>query len=176
MYEVEVKVPADLDAVRERLEALDAEARGTVEQSDTYFDHPARSFAETDEALRLRREDGWTAITYKGPKVDVASKTRRELETTVGDTEAAEAILRAMDFDPVAAVEKTRERYELDGYTVTLDTVDGVGEFVEVEAEGEEAEIDDLRAGAEAVLRRLGLDPAEQVRTAYLELLLNASE
>lgn len=175
MYEVEVKVPADLAAVRGRLEALDAEACGTVEQSDTYYDHPARSFAQTDEALRIRREDGRAALTYKGPKVDGASKTRRELETGITDAEAARAVLEALDFEPVADVRKTRDRYELDGYVVTLDAVDGVGEFVEVEAEGEETDIEELRAGAEAVLERLGLDAADQVRASYLELLLNTS-
>lgn len=171
-----MKVPADLDAVRARLDALDAEAQGTVEQADTYFDHPARSFAETDEALRVRRAGDSAALTYKGPKVDAASKTRRELETAIADPEAAEALLRALDFEPVATVEKRRERYALDGYTVALDAVEGVGEFVEVEAEGEAADIDELLAGANAVLERLGLDPDDGVRAAYLELLLDASE
>lgn len=176
MYEVELKVPADLGAVRDRLEALDADARGTVEQVDTYLDHPARSFAQTDEALRVRRAGDAAVLTYKGPKVDAGSKTRRELETGVDDAGAAEAVLEALGFEPVARVEKRRERYSLDGFAVTLDTVEAVGEFVEVEAEGEEAEIDELRAGAEAVLERLGLDPGDQIRTSYLELLLDASE
>lgn len=176
MYEVEVKVPADLDAVRGRLQALDAEARGTVEQADTYYDHPDRSFAETDEALRVRRAGDSAVLTYKGPKVDATSKTRRELETAIANPEAAEALLQALDFDPVATVEKRRERYALDGYTVTLDTVENVGEFVEVEAAGQAADIDELRTGANAVLERIGLDPDDGVRAAYLELLLDASE
>ncbi|MDZ7702651.1 MAG: class IV adenylate cyclase [Halobacteriales archaeon] len=176
MYEVELKVPADLGAVRDRLETLGATAEGAVEQVDTYVDHPARSFAETDEALRVRREGGAAVLTYKGPKVDAGSKTRLELETGVDDGETAEAVLEALGFEAVARVEKRRERYSLDGYTVSLDAVAGVGEFVEVEAGGEEAEIDELRAGAEAVLERLGLDPADQVRTSYLELLLDAQQ
>jgi len=56
MYEVEVKVPADLEAVRDRLEALEATPRGAVVQVDTYYDAPHREFAETDEALRIRSE------------------------------------------------------------------------------------------------------------------------
>jgi len=55
MYEVEVKVPADLDAVRERLADAGAGRVATVAQADTYFDAPHREFAETDEALRVRR-------------------------------------------------------------------------------------------------------------------------
>ena len=56
MYEVEIKVPAELDGVRDRLRAVDAERVGARRQRDTYYDAPHREFAETDEALRGRRE------------------------------------------------------------------------------------------------------------------------
>ena len=176
MYEVEVKVPAALDPVRDRLRDLDATDRGAVEQVDVYYDHPARSFADTDEALRVRREDGEAALTYKGPRVDDASKTRREVESAVADPAAVDEALEALGFSPAAAVRKRRERWTLDGYLVTLDAVEGLGEFVEVEATGEAGEVDALRRGAEALLERLGLDPGDGVRTSYLELLGDAPE
>ncbi|WP_226010137.1 class IV adenylate cyclase [Halomicrobium salinisoli] len=174
MYEVELKVAADHDAVRERLEAVGADALAAVEQADTYYDHPERDFAETDEALRVRRERSDEGdvdrITYKGPKVDPDSKTREEVETSVGAGGDADDIFRALGFDPVATVEKEREHYAYEGYTVTLDSVAGVGDFVEVETEAED--VDAAREGAKAVMRDLGLDPDEQVRTSYLGLLL----
>jgi adenylate cyclase class 2 len=177
MYEVEVKVPADHDAVRLRLAERGAEPREVVEQVDTYYDAPHRSFAETDEALRLRVErppegEARHALTYKGPKVDAESKTREEHRSRVSDPEAVDAALGALGFDPAATVEKFRERYRLDGYTVTLDAVEGLGEYVEVEAEGDAHEVDALREGAFDVLEELDLDPADQVRTSYLGLLL----
>ncbi|MFB6359692.1 MAG: class IV adenylate cyclase [Halobacteriales archaeon] len=176
MYEVEVKVRADLERVRRRLESLDADFRGTTEQVDTYFDHPARALAETDEALRIRRSDGDATLTYKGPKVDERSKTREELQTPIDDPWSATQLLEALGFEPVADVEKRRERFAIDGVTVTLDCVAGVGEFVEAERGGERVELDELRTEVKAVLERVGLDPAEQVRRSYLELLLNSRE
>ncbi|MFB6136629.1 MAG: class IV adenylate cyclase [Halobacteriaceae archaeon] len=177
MYEVEVKVRADHGPVREALEASGATRLGRVEQVDTYYDAPHRDFAETDEALRVRRErasgEESVRLTYKGPLVEAASKTREEFETGVDDGEATAAILAALGFDAAAEVAKERTRYELDGYTVTLDRVDGLGEFVEVETavEGEEA-VEPAREGARDLLRDLGLDPGEQLRTSYLGLLL----
>lgn len=164
MYEVELKVPAD---------------RGTVEQVDTYLGAPHRAFAETDEALRVRREtpvdgDPEATLTYKGPLVEAASKTREEIETGVGSPEATEALFGALGFDPVATVEKRRERYELEGYTVTLDRVADVGEFVEVETHAEAVE--PAREGARALLADLGLDPGDHVRTSYLAMLLAEGE
>jgi len=176
MYEVEVKVRAAHGPVRGRLADLDAEALGTVEQADTYYGHPVREFAETDEALRVRREtregkDGTGArITYKGPLVEAESKTREEFETAVGDGETAAAIFDRLGFDAVETVEKTRERFRVGDYTVTLDTVAGLGEFVEVETEAET--VAPAREGAFDLLGDIGLDPEDQTRTSYLGLLL----
>jgi adenylate cyclase class 2 len=160
VYEVELKVQADHDAVREALEELDAEAIGTVEQADVYYDAPQRDFAETDEALRLRTErdrdgpgaaDDGTAtvrntdesppdsttgvLTYKGPLVDEESKTRREIESPVVDADGIDDVLNAVGFDVAATVEKHRERYRIDDVVVMLDSIAELGEFVEVETE-----------------------------------------
>jgi adenylate cyclase class 2 len=174
MYEVELKVAADHAPVRERLATLDAEPLGVVEQVDTYFEHPVRDFAETNEALRIRLEtrdgDTDTRVTYKGPLVDSASKTREERETGVEDGDTMERILDTLGFDRFETVEKHRERFEHGEYTVTLDSVMGLGEYVEVETEAEAVE--PAREGAVAVLRDLGLDPDAQIRTSYLGLLL----
>lgn len=211
MYEVEVKLRADRETVRARLAEAGAVREARVTQVDTYYDAPHRDFAETDEALRIRREtrvddaaggeagadaraeadrdsdpnsddggpsegegEATTKVTYKGPLVDEKSKTRSEHETAVEDGESAAGIFSGLGFEPVETVEKEREFFSLDGYTVTLDTVMGLGEFVEVEAEAEsELDIDAAREGAFAVLRRLELDPDDQVRTSYLGLLLS---
>ncbi|MFB6206761.1 MAG: class IV adenylate cyclase [Haloglomus sp.] len=191
MYEVELKIRADHGRVRERLAELGADDQGGVRQVDTYYDAPHRDFGETDEALRLRREtavdtavadtetDGTdderaTTLTYKGPLVEAESKTRREHETVVLDDDEAEAILSELGFTPAATVEKHRRFFAYDGYTVTLDRVDGLGEFVEVETEAEAVEA--ARDGAVEVMATLGLDPDEQLRTSYLGMLLDDAD
>jgi adenylate cyclase class 2 len=176
MYEVEVKVAADLSGVADRLDELGATQTGDVVQVDTYYDAPHRDFAETDEALRVRREtsDGDTEarITYKGPLVEAESKTREEYETGVDDGETADTIFEKLGFSPAATVEKDRRFYRYDGYTITLDAVEDVGEFVEVETETDEAGVEAAREGAYDVLRELGLNPDKQIRTSYLGMLL----
>lgn len=176
MYEVEIKVRADHDTARRRLSEVDAVHTGTVEQVDTYYDHPVREFAETDEALRIRRETAeegsGVRVTYKGPLLETESKTRAELETGIDDGETFAAILKKLGFKPDATVEKIRERFECDGYTVTLDTVSGIGEFLEVETEADV--IEPAREGAADLLDRLGFDPDEQIRRSYLGLLLDS--
>ncbi|OYR57681.1 adenylate cyclase [Halorubrum ezzemoulense] len=191
MYEVEIKVPADLDATRERLREVGAEHVAAKRQRDTYYDAPHREFAETDEALRIRREmplsdgegsassadDPAATITYKGPLLDEASKTRAEHETGVDDGEALAAALSGLGFEPAATVEKRREFWAYDGFTVTLDAVTGLDEYVEIERAVEsEGEVDAAREAAIEALDRLGLDADDQVRTSYLGLLLGGED
>ena len=84
--EVEQKFAVDDHReIQRRLEQLGAHEAGGVEQVDRYFNHPARDFAQTDEALRLRRVGEANFVTYKGPKLDAATKTRREIELPLGD-------------------------------------------------------------------------------------------
>lgn len=175
MYEVELKVPADHDAVRQRLQSAGATAAGSVRQADTYYDPPHRDFAVTDEALRIRREtdDGETVrVTYKGPLVEQASKTREEVETSVGDADAAGEIFERLGFEPVATVLKDRTEYTHGGYTIALDDVADLGQFVEIETRAEE--VDPARDRAREILADLGLDPDDHLRTSYLEMVLES--
>jgi adenylate cyclase class 2 len=175
MYEVECKVRADHESVRTRLAELVGSSLGSVEQSDTYYNAPNRNFAETDEALRVREERAEntveTLLTYKGPLVDSESKTREEAETAVSDPEAIRSILAGLGYEPAATVHKKRERYTVDGVTVTLDHVENLGEFVEAELDVEDG-IDEARGRVTEVLEELGIDPDEQIRISYLGLLL----
>lgn len=176
MYEVEVKVPAAHEPVRDRLESLGAEHLGQVRQVDRYVDHPERSFAETDEAVRVRtiETDGEerSVLTYKGPRLDAAAKTREELETAVGDPETMQAVLDRLGFSHAATVEKERFRYRLDGTTVVLDDVAGLGEYVEVETVATRGDVESSSEHVSDVLETLGLDPSAAIPTSYLELVL----
>ena len=199
-----MKVPADHDAVRAALDEAGAERLETVAQADTYYDAPHRDFAATDEAFRIRTvasaapafertgdlvadvdavlagdasAGGETRVTYKGPLVEAESKTREEFETTVGDRDELAAILDGLGFEPAADVRKLRTKYALDGFTVLLDAVEGVGDYVEIETDvATETEVEVAREDAYAVLRDLGLDPTEQVRTSYLGLRLGGED
>lgn len=54
-------------------------------------------------------------LNFKGPKLDDASMTRREMETNVGDGGTVRAILEQIGFTPVIPVEKVRNYFHRDG-------------------------------------------------------------
>jgi adenylate cyclase class 2 len=178
MLEAEVKLALD-DAARERLRArladLGAAPEPPHEQSDVYFAHPVRDFAQSDEALRLRQDDGALRVTYKGPKLDPPRKTREEIEFGLDtDVETARTLLERIGFRTVAIVRKRRVEYALPGdppASVAIDDVEGLGAFCEVEVQSPT-----VAAGREALdraLERLGLAGLAPIPQSYLELLLD---
>lgn len=178
-YEVEQKHPVSDPATLEaRLTELGATISGPQLEVDLYFAHPARSFAETDEALRIRRRGQSSFITYKGPKVDRTTKTRREIELALppgGDSaEAWQGLLEALGFAPVAEVRKLRRKAVIpwQGRRVegSLDEVQRLGTFAELELLSDAAGLQAAKACIASLAEALGLGPGE--RRSYLELLL----
>lgn len=170
MLEIEVKA----EATDELVENVRTRGRriGEKRQVDTYYQHPCRDFAETDEALRIREVDGDRILTYKGPKIDPESKSRVEIETPVG--EEGGAVLKALGFEPLPPVIKTREKYGIDGFTATVDAVEGLPLYVEMETEGPESRMEELRDEIRSLLTEMGAKRFE--RRSYLELLLEREE
>ena len=178
-FEVEQKFPAaDLAALEARLSALGAAVSGRQAEVDLYFAHPARDFAKTDEALRIRRKGDRHYLTYKGPKIDATTKTRREIELPLeGGEEMAAAwtsLLRALGFTPVAEVHKLRRKAHVSWQgrriEVSLDEVERIGTFIELELVVEEGDLESAKACVASLADALDLSGGE--RRSYLELLL----
>jgi adenylate cyclase, class 2 len=182
-YEVELKFPvADLAAFSMKLTDQGVTISAAGDEIDLYFAHPARDFAQTDEAVRLRRKGDDNVITYKGPKIDTTSKTRREIELPLAPGPESLAswttLLESLGFRPVAEVKKSRRkaavRWQGRQVEASLDEVAGVGTFVEFELVAEENEVEAARACIQSLAQSLGLTQGE--RRSYLELLLRGGK
>jgi adenylate cyclase class 2 len=178
-FEVEQKHPVDdPDGLIARLAERGVVLHPPVVQVDQYFAHPARDFARTDEALRIRTVGGESFVTYKGPKRDGASKTRREIELPLdpqdGDGARFAGLLSALRFSPVAQVRKQRRpfliRWENVDVHGALDIVDGLGTFVELELRADETGLEQAQRTIGSLAGELELCSSE--RRSYLELLL----
>ncbi len=181
-YEVEQKFPVeDLTVLAERMQALGATIGEPQVETDLYFAHPARDFAETDEALRIRHKGEKHFITYKGPKIDQTTKTRQEIDLPLpaeaGTFDAWRGILEALGFSPVAEVHKSRRKAHVawQGREVecSLDEVDQVGTYVELELVVDAEQLDTARSCIGSLAQELGLSGSE--RRSYLELLLGCT-
>lgn len=177
--EVELKFPLGMttstaEEISARLDELGAEALPPRRQRDCYYAHPQRDFAVTDEALRIRDDQGRIFLTYKGPLLDPLAKTRRELETGLESAEVAAEILDMLGFRPVRIVAKHRQPFHLPWQGVAveavIDDVDGLGTFVELETITDQAGHEAARDRLLDLASALGLEHGE--RRSYLALLL----
>ena len=179
MIEVEIKVripdtDSDTD-IEKRLGEAGAEFLGVEAHTDTYYNAPHRDFSKSDEALRVRcldRKDGSVDIlTYKGPKIDFESKTRKEIEIKIDNAKKADEILKELGFIASGGVIKTRKNYKLKDIYVSLDDVKWLGKFMELEITVEGKDFDSEKKKIFEVLPSLGFKKGDVIRESYLEML-----
>jgi adenylate cyclase, class 2 len=169
--ELKVKIPS-LDPVRAALVYHKAVFLGRVHEHDIYYNAPHRDFGVTDEAVRVRYTDDHAVVTYKGPKIKkFGLKAREELNFAVESGPDFETMLDRLGFTKTTEVNKWRETYRFDGATVTLDTVDELGTFAEIEIIVENEEINPTEQIGK-IAKGIGAD-GEPILASYLELLLS---
>ena len=178
MIEVEVKAKIDsFEEMEKELEKIGAEKSKMEFQEDIYFNSPVVDFAKTDEALRIRttKENDNTNIfiTYKGPKIDSKSKTRKEIEMGIDDSEKCADIFEEIGFKKVRAVRKNRQYYSYENFEISLDDIEGLDPYMEIEiALDDDEDYNEAQEKIFKLFERLGITDGFE-RTSYLELLEN---
>ena len=178
MIEVEVKAKIDnFEDMREKLNNLGAVKTKEEFQEDIYFNSPIVDFAKTDEALRIRttkqNNEKHIFITYKGAKIDSKSKTREEIEFGIEDSEKCAKTFEHIGFKKVRTVLKNREYYAYKKFEISLDDVEGLSPYMEIEIGLEDG--NDYQQSQDSifeVFEQLGITDGFE-RTSYLELLEN---
>lgn len=176
MIEVEVKAKIEsFEKIEEKLEEIGAVKSKEEFQEDVYFNSPVVDFAETDEALRIRttRQNGKSNvfITYKGPKIDAESKTRKEIEMGIADSKKCSDIFEAVGFRKAMTVRKNRKYFSFENFEISLDDVEGLEPYMEIEIALEDgSDYSEAQDSIFELFERLGVTDGFE-RTSYMELL-----
>ena len=80
-------------------------------------------------------------------------------------------LLERLGFRRVAVVKKVREVYRVGPFEVTLDSVEGLGDFVEIELKEGASSLEEAEEKVLALARELGIEE-EPIKQSYLELIL----
>jgi adenylate cyclase class 2 len=143
-------------------------SRRKVFESNTVFDTLEGSLRAQQRLLRLRKAGGDSVITYKGPPEPGPHKSREELETTVENYSAMEAIMGRLGYRPIFIYEKYRTEYRQPGSTGVA-TIDETPIGVYLELEGRPAWVD-------RTARKLGFSPQDYILDSYGKLYLRWAE
>jgi adenylate cyclase, class 2 len=168
----------ETDRLVARLMEIGATRHADIRQVDSYYNAPHRDFLAPEsvsEWLRIRDEGGHGSLNYKRwHPLDAVVKTHcDEYETPIADLEALRRTLRALDFAPIVVVDKVRQEWRVgDEVIVAVDTVAGLGSFVEFEFHGDAATVGEAIERLAKHIADLGVPLGDRLNLGYPHLLL----
>jgi len=159
--ETEIKFRiGDLSALASKLRELGLEQiTPRTHEMNVLFDLPGRPLRARGDILRIRKYGESWVLTHKAKSSNSSGphKVRVETETRVEDGAKAEAILHALQFEPVFRYEKFRAEWKGDQGHVVIDETP-IGNFGEIE--GPPAWIDKMA-------HDLGINRADYLTDTY---------
>jgi len=168
-YNVEIKARCENhDSIRDFLKASGAEFHGLDHQIDTYF-------RVNTGRLKLREGNIENYLIYyerdynAGPK-----KSRISLAPINSNSGIKDILLRALE--TLVIVDKQREIYFIDNVKFHLDSVKGLGKFLEIEATDCQGNIglETLARQCRNYITLLRISSEDMIRSSYSDLLLDS--
>lgn len=154
----EIEIQVQIENYKDLFNFLKKEAKFISEehQTDKYFSPSHRDFLRTkpvDEWLRLRDSSGKLTINYKNWHHDKNGRSNfcDEYETFVGNISDVEKIFKVLAINHVVTVDKVRKIYKYKSYEISIDSIKGLGDFVEIEYKGESADVDPVKITKEMI-------------------------
>lgn len=141
--DIEIEIQVQVQKIKELVAFLkkNAEFVGEFRQIDSYFTPVHKDFTKTrpiKEWLRLRESSGKYSINYKNWHYgkDGRSHFADEYETLIGDIDQFNKIFKALNLKKITVVDKKRKIWLYKNYEIALDSIKGLGNFVEIEYKG----------------------------------------
>lgn len=163
---VEIKARcSDPARIREVLRAHGAEFRGLDHQIDTYFRVP-------NGRLKLREGNiEYALIHYRRPDSPDPKPSSVSIYRPLPDPALKEVLTAALEV--LVVVEKEREIYFIDNVKFHIDTVKGLGHFVEIEAIDPDGTVgaDRLDAQCRFYMAQFGIRDADLIDRSYSDML-----
>jgi adenylate cyclase class 2 len=164
---IEIKARCkNLDSIRHILNQSNAVLKGVDHQIDTYFDCrngrlKLREGNIEHHLIHYDRED------KAGPKRSLVTLFRPQPDSALKD-------ILAKSLGILVVVDKKREIYFIDNIKFHLDTVIGLGSFVEIEAIDNSGDIgqEKLQQQCEDNIKLLGIQPDDLIEFSYSDMLL----
>jgi len=164
---VEIKARCyNQEKVREYLKANNADFKGIDHQIDTYFKVP-------NGRLKLREGNiENNLIHYNRSDQEGPKQSRVQLFKCEPNSSLKEILTKSLRITVV--VDKQREIYFIKNVKFHIDTVKGLGSFMEIEAIDKEGKLnrDQLDGQCKYYLKEMGIDKQDLVSNSYSDLLI----
>ena len=179
---VEVEIKIKLNSFEQVKKKLTEHGRliRSIKQIDEYYTPCHRDlFANKPhpvEWLRIRTNPDKVFFEYDqsiNKKEDGEQECANEYETGISEPNEFRKILAFLDFKKVITVNKQREYWDCGNFEAALDNVEGLGNFIEVEAKGNFKNATKAKEECRKFLNSLGIKTeGNEIKTGYAVLLL----
>jgi adenylate cyclase class 2 len=172
MREVEIKARvADKSKLLQILKAQDVKLSDAITQRDRVWLPEGAQLGKGFPSLRIRTETNAGAtknlLTLKKKAINNQMDSI-EHETEVHDEQELAHIIKHLGFVPYSDSTKTRQKAHIGGIEICIDTVEGLGDFVELEKLTEDdTDYDEIAEELWAILEKFGVVRADQVTDGY---------
>jgi len=131
--EIEIKAKVkDHQEIKKRLKKIGAKFLGSLHQLDTYYILNESWRQKIGPRLRIRQD-----LTHKKYSWEYhepfGNNQAKENEVIIDNPKMADYIFKKMGCKIDVTIDKKREKYRLKDINIDLDTVKGLGRFIEVE-------------------------------------------
>ncbi|WP_110455673.1 class IV adenylate cyclase [Shewanella algidipiscicola] len=136
-------------------------------ESDTYFDTPERHLLAQHKSLCIRdmQPSGIKLWIVKGPEAD------RCEATNISDVSKAISMLQTLGYVKVQQINKVRSIYFVGDFHITVDHLEGVGDFAEFAIMTDEVSLlDDYRLQLLNLAMQFGLSEQDREHRSYRTL------
>lgn len=170
MFEVEVKFKVkDKEKINCELKKLNCEFIQLHQCDHIYVKNGINDFniPSGENVLRIREENGVNYITLK------QRLNHLEYETIAEDANIINNIFIALGYHKLVEVDKNRRQANINGFNITVDEVDKLGCFVEIEKlTDNEQEIDNIKGEILKFADKLGFTQADIEERKYDTMMI----
>ena len=185
MKNVEIEIQVNIENSNPLIDFLEKNAnfKAKTHQIDEYFSPAHRNFVAVrpvNEWLRLRNSNGKYSINYKNWHREKNGKSHYcdEYETEIKNFAQFKNILNILNFKPLVKVDKIRKIWTYKDYEIAVDSVKGLGDFVEIEYIGKDKKVDSKKVTREMMnfLKDIGCGKIKRNYVGYPFLSLFPEE
>lgn len=170
MNEIEVKIKLqNKEEFCQKLKDLGCILSDPITQNDVIFlpqTMKEYKIVEGDIVVRTRKQDHNKLFTLKRQKSHQLES--KEIEFEIGDIDKMHEVLVLLGYKEFIRVNKTRTNTKYQNYDISIDSVEHLGDFVEVEVlTDEDVDVPKVQEKMVEFLKGLGEDMSERVFIPY---------
>lgn len=172
--EIELRAKiADLNLLEKKMQSLQELKEKKIEerQVDIYFKHDKE--IEERMVIRIRKnyKNNQALLTFKGKSKHKDDIAWEDFDTPIEDSEKLEKFLINNGYEYFCLIDKVRQSFSYKDFEINIDNIRDLGLFVEIEKQGDENEVENIKKEIIHLLNLLGIDSESIITKGYVQLV-----